>query len=424
MISMIVPGRILIVDDIPTDMEKKKVDRLVDSLREQGESVLFSTSVPDKESFFENVRLLIVDLLLAGQDEDKSYEMVSTIIHKLSLKTSFFIIAIWSKAVRGRTENITDRIKEEFRERAQTDLRAVILDPFGKNVSATELIRKIKKSVASRPEYGLLLEIEASIENARDRTVTDIVCAAEVPAIVEALKEEIGGVTLNREITALFLKILSRHSQPSRSMQRCVNSIVKRPASIDPEKYGHIHSLQFYYEVNPEELVWTGDVLKNKKRKNRYAIVISPACDFAQRKRRKIDYVKILPALRIDNSDLMKSACLNALKRQLNFKKTIKDLQQDILTCNLPERYYCLTYLKDNPDVFYHLVLDLQGVTTLKYRNTGVSLGKTGFTRVCRIDTPLIEDLLQEYSAYSSRIGVTRMPKSVVNAAKVKINST
>lgn len=418
---MIVPGRILVIDDIPTDREKKQVDRLIESLRSRGESVLFSTPFPEKETFYENVRLLVIDLLLAGQDKDKSYEMVATTIEKLTKKTSFFVIAIWSKVVGNARENIVENVKKAFRDRTQTDLRAVVLEPFGKKISPTQLMKKIRKSLSAIPECGLLLEVETSIESARDRTVSDIISTAEIPLIMEALKEEVGGITLSREMINLFLRVLSRHSHSTKPLQKCVNSLTRRSVTIDPDKYGRIHNLQSYYEVKMDETVWTGDVLMNKKKKGKYAVVISPACDFAQRKKRKIGYIKMILGTRIDHNHLMKRECLNKLKKQLNFKNSLQDLQKGILTDNLPDRYYTLTYLKDNSAVLYHLLLDFQSVMSLPYRKNGVSLQKAGYARVCRVDIPSIDDLLQAYSAYSSRIGTASIPKSVVDAAKSKI---
>jgi len=52
----------------------------------------------------------------------------------------------------------------------------------------------------------------------------------------------------------------------------------------------------------------------------------------------------------------------------------------------------------------------------------GPFLGKTlieqndGWKRICRVDTPLIDSLLHEYSAYASRIGVQATPEDIVES--------
>lgn len=419
---MIVPGRILLVDDAPTDNEKAVVEKVMRDLREQGESVLFSPSIPENETMYENVRLLIIDLLLAGTDMDRSLEIIATILDKLNSRTAFFVVAVWTKATRAQGNNIVADIKNAFKNRTQKDLAAVILDPFGKNISPSQLMKRIQKAMKSLPQCALLYEVEASVEYARDRALSDIISTADIPIIIEAMKEEIAGETLARDMINLYLKILGRHSVPSKQMQKCVNRMAKGTAKIDPDKYGRIHNLRSYYEVKKEESVWTGDVLAEKKRKGKYAVVISPACDFAQRKRRKMKHIKILPAFRINHQDLLRKDYLKKLAKQLNIKEEdYKALQRNILTCNLPERYYSLTYLQDSNSDLYHLFLDFQATQSITFRKDGGSLEKAGYIRTCRIDNPLIDDLLQGYSAYSSRIGTDSTPKSVIDAAKSKI---
>ena len=91
MITMIVPGRILVIDDVP-----EQVSEMVDSLRLKGESVIFAPSMPE-DAFLENVRLLIIDLYLVGDDKEASYDAVASILEKVSEKTEFFVIALYSK---------------------------------------------------------------------------------------------------------------------------------------------------------------------------------------------------------------------------------------------------------------------------------------------------------------------------------------
>jgi hypothetical protein len=279
---------------------------------------------------------------------------------------------------------------------------------------------KIKKAMKSLPQCALLYEVEASVESARDRTLSDIISTAEIPIIIKTMKEEITGETLSRDMINLYLKILSRHSTPRKQMQNCVNIMAKKPATIDPEKYGRIHNLRSYYEVQKGESTWTGDVLINKKKKGKYAVVISPACDFAQRKKRQMKHIKMVPAFRIDHGKLLQKEYLKKLAKELNMKDDHKAFQKKILTNNLPERYYSLTYLS-NSEGLYHLILDFQATHSIRFKKSGVTLEKAGFIRTCRIDNPLIDDLLQGYSTYSSRIGTDSIPESVINAAKSKI---
>lgn len=73
---MIVPGRVLVIDDAFDDVRD-----VIAELREKGESVVFTTSLPEDE-MLENVRLLIIDLFLAGEDPDSNFDAVASILEK------------------------------------------------------------------------------------------------------------------------------------------------------------------------------------------------------------------------------------------------------------------------------------------------------------------------------------------------------
>jgi len=417
---MIVPGRILVIDDVPEEVVK-----VIDSLRQEGESVLFAPSMPEKDVFLENVRLLIIDLYLVGGDKEASYEAVVGILDKLSQKSRFFVIAIWTKYARNTDEDrqIIEDLKKIYEDRTKTALKAVFLEPFGKRIPQVELFERIKKSMAFHPECGLLFEIERSVEDARDRVVSDIVDTASIPVILRTLKEEIGDIALIRHVISMFLRILGRHCKPTDAMTQCVKDVIKKAPSIDADKYGHIHRLQSYYEIPKEELLWTGDILQRKNGNEEYAVVITPACDFAQRKKRPLDFMNIISATRINHGDLTDSERCDGIKTRFKIKASPKEVPRAILTGTyLQKRFYVLRYLRDSQtDDLFHLVLDFQRVYNLPFKETAESLEKGGWERLCRIDAPIIDNLLQTYSGYSSRIGVQAIPEDIVKAEIDKI---
>lgn len=416
--NMLVPGRILVIDDAPTEKEKRKVDTLVRSLRRKGESVVFAETMPENEEVLENVRLLIVDLYLVEGDKEKSYELLTGIIRKTGQKAGFLIVAIWTKYTKDPEKD--RKIIEELEESTQQP-GILFLEPFDKEISPKQLIERIENSMTSKPECGLVLETERCVEKARDYAVSDIISAASIPVILKALKEEVGDISLQREMIGLFLKVLSRHSRPTQEMEGHIKSIVElSPGRIDSEKYGQIHSLQSYYKVHPDEHTWTGDVLK---RDDEYAVVISPACDFAQC---KLDYIKVLAAKRINHSDVMKEEVLKSLKSELKIAGSTKAFTKALFKGGLPlpKRFYVLRFLRDGEGIFFHLILDFQRVIKLRFKEKAKALGGRNWTRVCRIDTPIINNLLQEYSVHSSRIGVQSVPEYVVKCIIAKITKT
>ena len=101
---------------------------------------------------------------------------------------------------------------------------------------------------------------------------------------------------------------------------------------------------------------------------------------------------------------------------RINKKRTLADCVRMLLAGKLQDRFYVLSYLKDRKTGnLYHLVLDFQQVGNQPFKETAVSLEEDGWTRICRIDAPIIDDLLQKYSAYSSRIGIQAIPEDVID---------
>lgn len=422
--QMMIPGRILVIDDVPDEVTK-----IVESLRLDGENVLYTSSMPD-DRFLDNVRLIIMDLFLVPNDKMASYEMAAAVLEKLSQRTEFFIVAIWTKVARNSDEDkqiITDLRKivnqRLLSQGRQTELQAVFLDPFGKSITQVELVEKLIKLITSRPDCSLLLEIENSIEQARDRAVSDIVTTASLPMILNSLREEVGDTALNREMINLFLRILARHARSNESMSKCMEKMRETVQQTDAEKYGQIHSLQAYYAVDPNECVWTGDVLEKG---DEYAIVMSPACDFAQYKTRPFEHIKLVHGFRINHADLINRELKDKHRTQLRIKDSSFEacVRAVFEGKSLQKRFYVLRYLKDSiSNKLFHLVLDFHQVSRIPFKATAALLEKEEkWKRLCRIDNPAIDDLLHEYAAYSSRVGVPRVPEEIVKSILGKAN--
>lgn len=415
---MMIPGRILVIDDI-----REEVDKVVDSLRQEGENVTYTSAVPD-DRYLGNVRLLITDLYLVENDKEQSYETLASVFDKISKKTTFFVIAIWTKYARNTEDDkrILEDLRKVYKDRTGTDLKAAFLDPFGKDISQAELVSRIKSLVTSRADCGLLFEIERVIENARDLTVTDMLNAESIPTILRALRKETGDAGLGRQMVELFLKILARHSKANDAMDPYILSLVGTEQNIDPEKYGQIYGLQSYYEVGPEECIWTGDLLKKD---DNYAVVISPACDFAQSSNRPFEEMKIVRGIRIDQKNLTNENQKDDIAGKLRLEQRTSGACINAILKGkvLQKRFYVLNFLRDvSNNTLFHLVLDFHQVATLPFTANGSVLEHdTGWSRICRIDDPLIDDLLHEYSTHSSRVGRRSIPEDIAERMKQSV---
>lgn len=416
---MIVPGKILVIDDV-----REQVEELLTSLRSRGEYVIFSSGMPSDDQLLVNVRLLILDLYLVPDDRTASVDLIIGILDMLDRQTRFFLIAIWSKFVDGeKGEELISELKSKFKERTERELKAIFLKPLGdpKKLFHKKLVKKIEEFIAKRPEPGLVYESERILEDARDKVVSDIVYAGNMGVIIRALEKQVGKEALERFVLQLFTKILNRYTEPTKRMQDCIEALIKTAPKFSQEGYAKIHCLQTYYHVKDTEPLWTGDVLiKSLDTEKQYCVVISPACDFAQK---KLKFMRLIQATKIEHKSLSQKKGLEQIKKKLDLKLSGKQIVNAILSGRqLPKKYYVLQFLKeeDSPS-FFHLVLDFDRVAPIPFKSSAAELEDEGWKRLCRIDDPWISDILQKYSSHSSRIGIFEVPQDVIKKVEDQI---
>lgn len=415
---MIVPGKILVIDDV-----REQVEELLDSLSSRGEYVIFSSGMPD-DPLVVNIRLLILDLYLIPNDRTASVDLIISILDRLDRQTKFFLIAIWSKFVDGeKGDELISELKSKFKERTNRQLKAIFLKPLGdpKKLFHEKLVKQIEEFIAKQPEPGLVYESERILEDARDKVVSDIVHAGNMGVIVRSLEKQVGKEALERCILQLFTRILNRYTEPTNRMTDCIEALIKAAPEFSQEAYAKIHGLQAYYHVKDTELLWTGDVLtKSSDTERSYCVVISPACDFAQK---RLKFMRVIHATRIEHTSLSKEEELKQIKKKLDLKLSEKQIVSTILSGRqLPQKYYVLQFLKeeDSP-VFFHLVLDFDRVAYIPFKSSVAELEDKEWKRLYRIDDPWISDILQKYSTHSSRIGIFEVPEDVIKKAKNQI---
>ncbi|GAI22192.1 unnamed protein product, partial [marine sediment metagenome] len=93
----------------------------------------------------------------------------------------------------------------------------------------------------------------------------------------------------------------------------------------------------------------------------------------------------------------------------------------------LPQGYYILHFLKSSVDAddYFHLLIDFSMVQSeAKKSGEGAVRIPSGWHRICRLDSPYIEDLLQKYASISARIGTPDIPENVIKKEKERLNST
>ena len=411
---MNIPGRIIIVDD-----DKEDVEDLIDSLTERGENVYYTPGLLENDECLFNTRLLIIDYYLLG-DIEQSLEVIVSILNKINNRTSFFLVVIWSHYVTVESsERIMKEIKNRYKDKYNgKETSAIFLSAFKKEeVEYENLIKKIDDFINKNAEIGLLYEYEKVVECARDKTVSDIVDVGDISIILKTLKSEVGEESLNRYLINIYNNIFKRYIEPTETLDSCVKKILESIKDVTYEQYGFLHNLQSYYYVSDNEQIWTGDILEELE-KSKYFIVLTPECDFAQK---KVNYIHVIEANKINHEELKNKEKLKEIKDLYGLKiNTNKVIDAIFMSKSLPSRYATLCYLKNKgKEEFFHLILDFQKSKHIDYKYH-ISDYKQ-YKRICRIDNPLINNIQQKYSALCSRIGIMAIPEEVANDTRKTI---
>lgn len=407
---MTIPGRVLIVDNVEAD-----VDSLVAELMKKGENVLFTGPIFESEDIFRNVRLVIFDYYLIEEDLDESLNTISLFVNSIFKKTKFFLIAIWSgKIGKKNGGNIVRSIKDNYKRNYKVDMPGILLPPFSKrDLSSNALIDRLVQSISRNPDMEILYEIESILDNARDTAVSDVYEIGNWSSLVKNL-EKAGVEVTSRGIIRIYVNVIKRHLGITKKLKECVRKMAQASSDIDVEKFGRIFFLQNYYHVPEPEALWTGDVLKNDET-NEYVMVLTPECDFAQD---KYNAIKVGECVRIDHDNLLDTEAVTPIIEEFGLnsqKAAINAVFKE--TSQLGRNYYPLAFLLEKPGKdFFHLIIDFDKT---KYLPKSKSLSElNGYSRICRVDNPLINKVQQRYGSYCSRVGAMAIPADLVTKLK------
>lgn len=424
--NITVPGKILVIEN-----RWKEVKKIIESFWKTGEGIVYSSSIPDEAP--SNVRLVILDLVLyegGDQVQPEDYQQAALALKKIESKTQFYLIALWSIYITSDTETeVIKNLKNAYKEQTGKDLPDRILKPFGKkNFAGRNVVDEIKHWINANPEAGLIFEWEKSIEHGRDQTASEIINTGGIKTVVKSVEKEVGKTAASRETFTLFNKLLLRHSIISleeSGFRPLIEKVLegKDIAQTNTlEWYPKIHYLKSYYQVENSEPLWTGDILQTDLTdpQRKYAIVVTPACDFAQKKLTKIKVVygikiKKIEKYRNNDKDVPLPVQKLGKTKKGKWKKPNEIINAIVKGSTLPDRFYILHFLKSSSDDnYFHLLIDFSNVQSRKVKEK-IKLPHS-WQRICRIDSPYIEDLLQKYASFSARVGTPAIPENVQRA--------
>jgi hypothetical protein len=419
----LIPGKILVVDDCRED-----VNHIIERFREDGYGVIFRDKPSDDISRMSSIRLVILDQNLSGEDLGADPEIPALVLKKLAEGgSSFYLIAVWSKYVKDEddpdNQHLLDNLKDAYEKQTGNSLPDLFLKPFGKTrIEQKELVERISGWIEETPSAGLVFEWERLLNKARDCATSRILDleGGSLVSLVKTLHDEVGDGT-DRGLVRLFNKVLLR----------CMTSADRAPilelleqlrdgGEIDPEWYAGFHQFQAYCFPGQAELIWTGDIIRTGETDHRkaYAIVITPQCDFAQN---KAEQIKMAYAMRVGYKPEDQEPAFAAIypdKKFLedeNYSGTAKNFLNavaGIKNARIGERFYILRSVQIGGGNF-HLIVDLHNIRSFPRQEAEKDWSQK---RICRLDSPYIEDLFQCYTALSGRVGIPAIPEEMCKA--------
>ena len=413
------PGKVLIVDD-----EYSSVEDAIRQLLLSGVPVAFWDSTSRRS--FVNIRAVILDIDLAhmgSKTGDATYYYAAVVALQQIPGTP--IVVILSS---DYDPEDAKKLAEAYQTYAKKPFPGMISNEGmtkGELSDDNALLGKIKKTIGVDKFAELLLLWELTVDNAKDRTIDELFrneTAVAMKSLIRMLKDQSGENSVGREFMLMALRILARYVSEDKNFQD-LSSKLKEICDLSDEKPEELAAEPLFSRImyfHPQnERLWTGDIYDTGK-ENEYAIVLTPACDFANTKVQRVMICRgagvsseLLDSL--DHSLYKKDPALLAIannveltpeKRKEKLIQTAKERYVESGKHKLPERFYLLRHLmhprRDKPVI---LCVDFQEMYSVS--SFDLDKGKIeGMERISRLDTPYMDVLLQAFGSYLSRIGV------------------
>ncbi len=411
-----IPGKILIVDD-----KFETVEDAASFLLKQGYPVLFWNGDSDPPSTVQNIRGVILDLDFTGDQihgGEGYYALAAESLHKIPgphitvVMSGDFNAEDPAKLRQAYQEMYSDR-PVMIHDRGLSKLE------FDENPE--KLVGLVVDSLQTQDIMSLVLSWESILDGSKDAILQDFVKAELESAflrLIHSILEEQGEHGTPRGFVDTLTRLLSRKMVSSSELDRIAESlkkVLKRPSTPPQaeELDNLLHWLLMYYYPDDGEEPRTGDIYEVLDSKEYvYGIVLTPICDLVQEKAQSIMICTgyELGDRCFNDTDSPLLTCDPAMAK----KKTSPGVTPESLSTHMKNRYHgkdtklydglhCLWNFRMKPTEasYTGVCFDLKNVRSYSMEE----FDKFKWKRVCRLDSPFIDVMLQKYGVNSSRIG-------------------
>jgi len=454
-------GKILFIDDRYDEDIKNAISELV----KRGFSVQYWNGQEPFPQTIRNVRVIVLDLDLAGLGVRSGgmddYALAIEALHKI--QGPHIVIILAADFIDDDPINLENYHKELY----GPICGYVAKEGLSKTKEAADpsCLRKIIiKSI--NETLQLIFSWEAVVDKAKDTAMNELFggeVKETVSSLVKLLCLDVGPESAPREIVNYFMRLVLRRTREGSDFAQIKKLIDKLSKSQRKGKYPTKDDLRLYYrlmffEPDPAEKFWTGDIFRMPNTSssiyNKYAIIMTPKCNISHSKTSKIRVCygfpiltesfddPIFPPLKDDKNVVKRIA--NDTKSLMEWlesrhpenlelvKKSIKKypkLQNDEFHQEVSEkiekmrqkfikymkkRYLDQPQLPENLHILWNFEDDSSHPICFDFNNIkNIELNEIGnWNRICRLDSPFIEDMLEKYGAFVSSLGVPCFNKS------------
>lgn len=418
--SLPIPGKILIVDD-----KFETVKDAVSQLLNKGFPLLYWNGKDELPSTIQNIRAVVLDLNLTGEQirGEGYYALAAESLHKIP---GPHVTVIMSQDFLPEDP---ERLREAYKE-YYNDNPPVIINDKGLAKADLEdpkkLVELIAESLKTRQIMRLVLGWEGLLDVSKDEVLRDLVLDRLESAmfrLVQNIRKEADEYGTPRDFVETLLGLLSRRMCSKKELKKLAENIdevleMKLTLSNAVEMDRLLNWLLMYATPDPDEEVRTGDIYKMLNEKGSvYGIVMTPVCDLVQGKTRSVIICK---GCELCEDSFKNPECplltwdLDLAKKKANMKP--EEIVETLTGKYLKDKgslsqglYRLFNFRREISDSEYSaLCFHFKEVQTYSIEQ----LKKPEWKRVCRLDAPFIDVMLQHFGTYSSRIGEPNINKS------------
>ena len=292
-------------------------------------------------------------------------------------------------------------------------------------LDVNKIIKKIKAGFEETDILKMVLTWDGLLNDAKDRTLLKLSekdFESEIQEFIRSIAKGIDDNSLSREFVNTMIRFISRYVNIGSEYEE-LGKLLKR---IKNSKAGDtenpiLQHLQMYYKPEISEKVWTGDIYRmdstiegDDAKFWNYSLVLTPACDIAQQEKKKLETFHFCEGCRLDvesvkdedhpfrrNVKSFKFPKKGILTSDTKFDEEIQN-QLWIASQNLPERYFVVWHLKNDDEKYFGVCFDFQRLKSLKIDDFE---SKGNDKRMCRLDSPFVDELLQKFGSHAYRLG-------------------